>query len=166
MKNAQSFRGELLKHRKRWSELMKGSLKVTNLEMSVLFPYIPDCLVSFHLIQGQSFWSCLLCMLLFSSDSSLAVSLFRSINLLLLLQGHCHLSNRQQTLLVMDAPHREREKVVVHGQTRHPARLPHGMMAPKDDGYVLYDCLGSVFENLCRHSCRPLGENVASENDK
>lgn len=81
-------------------------------------------------------------MLLSSSVSSLAgcwsVSLFRSINLLLLLQGHCHLSNRQQTLLVMDAPHRERQKVVVHGQTRHPARLPHGMMAPWDDGYAYY----------------------------
>lgn len=53
-------------------------------------------------------------MLLSSSVSSLAgcwsVARFRSINLLLLLQGRGYLSNRQQTLLVTDAPHRERER--------------------------------------------------------
>lgn len=139
---------ELLKHRKRWSELMKGSLKVTNLEMRVLFPYTPSsqCLISFYLIPGHLFWSCLLCMcfflLLSSSHSSLAccwsVSLFLPINFPLLLQGQCHLSNKQQTLHVMDAPHREKEKVVVHGQTRHLVRLPHGMMVARDDGFACY----------------------------
>lgn len=54
---------------------------------------------------------------------SLAVCLTPSnFLLLLLLQGHCHPSNKQHTFLVMVAPEKERESACTRGQT--PCQTP------------------------------------------
>lgn len=101
--------------------------------------------------------------LLTSSHFSLAVCLTPSNCLLLLLQGHCHPSNKQHTFLVMVALEKERERVHAHGGRQDT--LPD---SPRHDAWriggdrvrCLLGCVCVWERNWC--SCSPLGQDVAS----
>lgn len=86
------------------------------------------------------------------------LTLFILLSCLLVLQGHCYPSNKQQTFLVMVAPERERACMCVQTQ---PARFPLAWCVEAgNDGEAYYVCLGDVNENVCRRSCSLLGKNV------